>query len=219
LSTTTITTSGIWDIRALLQYLSAYRVRTMFPTGAAQSFSNVELRLNSASGYYTSSATTQADGSAWTEGEWNLLSFPFATPTTVGTVDPSAITSISLIFNHSATFTTAVDMRIDSLYNIIPDYLNCLYYSAFKGTDSLGTTPKIILTQARDLLSFGSFAPDLIDVIALRASLRLFPQLRGDTNFWQMYKADCDDVLKVLGRTYPRQRASGGGGSTHLYRN
>jgi len=218
LSATTISFTGVYDIRELLNINSAYRIYIDFPTGTTGYFTNVELRLQSSVGnYYSITATTQDDLSAWASNAWSRLGFSLSSKTIVGTPDPSAITSFIVVFNHSGTFAPVTGIRVDYLYQVNPDYMNATYYSAYKGTDSTGATPKIILTEDTDLLSFGTYAQDLRLPISLRATLSLFPQLRGDINFWQIYKQDHDEVLKLYSRTYPRKRSSQSG-STEILR-
>lgn len=215
----TVTQTGNWDIRDLMSNYSAYRLYVDFPVGTTGYFSNVELRFTSSTGnYYSILATLQADGTAWIDTGWSFLSFPLSSATTVGSPDASAIKTIDIIFNHSGTFVPVSNMRIDYFYNINPDLLTCVHYTMYKGTDATGTTNKIILDQDTDICAFGDIAPDLIDPIATRAALKLWPQLRGDISFWQIYKSDYDEVMKALGRVFPRTRSTGNAGSTEILR-
>ena len=219
LSASQVTYSGLWNIQDLLKYNSGYRLYVRFPTGSTTQFSNIELRLQSSTGnYYSILATTQNDGSTWTENAWDLIGWNLSSATTVGTPDGTMINQIQIIFNHSGSYTSVTNLRIDYLYEINPDYLVCSYYSNYKGTDTTGTTPKVILDEPSDICYFGNFAPDLVEIVALRATLKLFPQLRGDQNFYAMYKAEMDDALKTWGRIYPHQRATGIFGQTEILR-
>lgn len=210
--------NGLWDIQSALNMAFAYRLYVMFPTGTTSYFSDVELRLETDSGnYYKISTTTQENGDAWVADEWSFLSFDSEDITTVGTPNSQQIQTIRIILNHSMAFQAVSNMRIDYLYQIFPDYMNALYYSAYKGSDSTGVTEKINLTELSDIAYFGDYAQDLIAPISLQAATRLFPQIRGNAEYWQMYKADFADVLKQFGKVYPRIRAVNAG-QTQLIR-
>ena len=207
LSTSTITIAGNWDISQLLNIVSAYRMYIDLPTGAAAQFTNIKLTLQSSAGNnYTITTTTQDDGTAWTENVWDRISWSLADAVTTGSPVSTQINSIIITFTHSGSFTAVTNMRVDYLYQVNPDYMDVIYYSAYKGTDTTGVTPKIILDEDSDIISFGSYASDLIFPIALKAATILNPQLRADENFAQMYKIEFSDVVALLSRTYPRVR-------------
>lgn len=209
-STSTITIPSVnYDIRQLLNTNGAYRFYTFFPAGTAGYFTSINIRLISSVGnYYQIAATLDYQGNAWASNGWSLITEPLANAATTGTPNAAAITSIEIDYIHSGTFQNLTGMRIDYLYTVQPDLLDLVFYSAYKGTDSTGTTQKIILDDGADKLSFGSFAPDLIDLIALKAAVKLWPQLRADINFMQNYKQDFNEALLVYGKTYPRVRNS-----------
>lgn len=207
------------NLQNALNQATAYRVYIDFPTGTSGYFSNVELRLgSSATDYYSMTTTLQVDGTAWNENSWSQLGFSLANAVTQGSPTSTNITNAYLVFNHSGTFAAATNYRIDNLYQITPDYMDCVYYTGIKGTDTTGVTSKVILTTGTDIVAFGAYAIDLIDTVALLATVRLFPQVRGDTAFWQMYSAGVKDTLALLGRTYPHDRATGRYGQSQLNR-
>ena len=219
LSATTISFSGLWDIRNAIQLGAVYRMFVNFPVGTSGYFSNIELRLQSSTGnYFTMNTSVQANGTAWTENNFNKISWALANYALVGAPDASMINNITVVLNHSGSYAPVTGIRFDNLYQIIPDYMDCIYYSAYKGTDSTGATPKILLNQDSDIVSFGNYAPDLINPIALKAALILWPQLRSSTEFWQIYKSDYTDHMKLLSRSYPRNRATGSAGQTYIRR-
>lgn len=218
LSATTVSFTGQWNIQKQINDNGAYRMYVNFPTGTTGYFSNVELRLQSSTGnYYSITTTTQADGNAWTASTWNLLSWLLSNSTTVGSPDPTSIKTMVIVFNHSGSFTTTTGIIINYLYQITPDLIDCIYYSAIKGTDTTGTTDKIILDEDSDICSFGSYAPDLIYPIALQGAKIVAPQLLASPEFRAMYKEDFEESIRLMGRTYPRKRASSFG-STDLRR-
>ena len=217
-TSSSVSFTGLWSIRDAINTYSANRMYVNFPTGKATGITSVELRFVTSSGnYYSVSETNQVDGTAWTENAWSWLNFAMNGMTEVGTPDSTNITQIQVIFNHADTF-VCENLRIDYLYQVTPDYLTLSYYSFYKGTDTTGATKKINLSEDSDICSFGSIAPALLDAIALKAAMKLWPQLRGTTDFWQIYKADFDDVIKLYGRTFPRHRTTGMGGQTEILR-
>jgi hypothetical protein len=218
LTKSTVTMTGNWNIQNLFNQNGIFRMFVDFPVGTSRFFSNVEIQFTSSVGnYYSITTTNQTDGSAWTENVWDWLSFPLANATTVGSPNSTLITSINIIFNHSGTFAPVSNLRIDYLYEVNPDYLNLSFYNFFKGTNSDGDDI-VYLTDDTDMVSFGDIAPSLLDAVAIRAAMKLFPQLRGDASFWNMYKADFSDVVKALGKTFPRTRATGGAGKSEILR-
>lgn len=209
LSSSYVSFAGLWDISKLINLNSAYRLYVNFPSGTTGYFSNVEIRLQSSTGnYYSMTTTLQSDGTAWNSGTWSLLAWNLSSATKTGTPDPKSIKNIYIYFNHSGSFTTTTDLRINYFYQITPDYLDVIYYSAIKGTDTTGVTSKVILTEDSDILAFGSYAPDLIYPIALQGAKILSPQILADPNFRAIYKDDYEETMKLFGRTYPRQRSS-----------
>lgn len=218
-TSSSISMNGNWNIQNAITNVAAYRVYIYFPTTLSTTdITSVQLRLTSTTGnYYTITSTDQVDGSAWASGAWSWLNFPLDSLTTTGSPDSQSITSIEIIFNHADTITVS-NMRIDYLYLVTPDYLTCSYYSFYKGTDSAGTTKKVLLTEDTDICSFGAVAPALIDPIALRAAMKLWPQMRSDTNFWNMYKSDFEETIKLYSRTFPRHRSTGSAGQTEILR-
>jgi len=217
-TSSTVSFTGLWSIRDAINTYSVNRMYMNFPTGKAADITSVELRFITSSGnYFSVSETNQVDGTAWVENAWSWLNFALNGMTETGSPDSTSITEIQVILNHADTF-ACENLRIDYLYQVTPDYLTLSYYSFYKGTDSTGATKKINLTADSDICSFGDIAPALIDPIALKAAMKLWPQLRSEPTFWQIYKADFDDVLKVYGRTWPRHRTTGIGGITEIIR-
>lgn len=218
-STSVITFPAVnMDIRRQLNYVGAFRLYVFFPTGVDTTyFTNLGLRLqSSANNYYDITTTADYLGTAWASNGWSLLSFPLSSATTTGSPDASAITTIQLRMPHGASFVAISNMRIDQLYLIQPDYLDLSYYSAYKGTSSDGTTSKIILDTVSDIVSFGSFAPDLILPVSLKAALILWPQLRADKDFMGTFKQDFEETMKLYGKQYPRKRNPNAAGTQLL---
>ena len=111
--------------------------------------------------YYAMTATTQADGTAFTNG-WNLLRFDFSGATENGTVTDSAVNSIR-IYMTKTSGKSDDGYRIDSLSFHSGEMYTILYYSKYPWQTSGGsfiensttTTDKINLdTDEFDLLVF-----------------------------------------------------------------
>lgn len=200
------------DISSLMNLNAAYRLYVFFPPSSAAKFTNLEIRFQTSAGnYYSATTTTQSDGTAWVNNDWNLLSWDLADLITTGSPDAQNIQEIYIYMNHSGSFSAVTNMRFDYLYQVVPDYMNALYYSSVKGTNAAGDEDKVILDDDGDILSFGSYAPDLILPIAIKAALYLAPQLIMDANFQVLYKDEFENVMKLMGRTYPRARTVNSG--------
>lgn len=213
-STSTITMTGFtYDIRAYLNGNAAYRLYVYFPTGVTTSvLTNIGLNLISSTGNsYNITTTTDYLSAAWASNGWSLLSFPLANATQTGSPVASNITSISITLPHAGSFVPFTTMRIDDFYVVVPDYLDLAYYSTYKGTNSTGSTLKVLLDTASDIASFGSFAPDLIWPISIKAAEILMPQLRADLNFRQLLSGDFEKSMLLYGKQYPRKRNTNAG--------
>jgi len=84
--------------------------------------------------------------------------------------------------------------------------MDLVYYSSIKGTDSTGATSKTQLTEVTDKLAIGEMFEDFIDPIARRAALAIVPQLRGDSQWYGVYNQEWTEMMKTLGRSFPRKR-------------
>ena len=154
------------------------------------------------SNYYTINVTENADGSAWTVNDWNLLGFMTDDKVTIGSPDETNITFVQVIYALDAGFGTVTSFRLDWLYTSFPDELDLLHYTTIKGTDSTGAN----ITKVTDTTDNINLDDDFIEPLALKATLYVFPQLRGDVNFMQLYQSDYTDMLKLFGRSRPRIR-------------
>lgn len=161
------------------------------------------------SNYYTILATTQDNGDAFAEDEWTKIGFVLDDAVAVGTPDSSNITEIKIDYDPGTGFTSAADFRVDLMFSIFPDEMDLLYYSRYKGTDITGVTSKVNLTLATDIVAFGEFFPDYLDLVARRAAMNCYPNLKGDKEFYQVYQSDLNDWIKTICRSHPRKRVIG----------
>jgi len=168
---------------------------------------NIILRLYvDSSNYYSITETDQDDASAFVASQWIKIGFPLDNVVATGTPTiSSTFTKIELRFTVTSG-ATASDYRIDHIFTSVPDYMDLVYYTRYKGTDATGVTNKINLTTASDIVRIGNYFDDYQDIIARRAALSLSPQLRGDKDFYAVYASDFAEMMKTLGRRFPRKR-------------
>ncbi len=95
----------------------------------ASVFTNVILRWgSSSSAYYTYTATTTQANTVFQTG-WNLLAFPWASATTVGSPDSSAIDYLRVTWTYNGTAQTGV--HLDTVSASMGTLLNIEYYSKY----------------------------------------------------------------------------------------
>lgn len=184
--------------------------------GSLTGVTNVQLNLQSSAGnYYQGTMTANTDGTAWATGVWNKTGVYANNMTTVGSPVASAINTIVITFNITSSYPAATKIRINDLFATVPDYMDLIYYSAYKGYVT-GSSPKTDIlffnynnstTNVADTLYFGDYAPDLIGPIAKKAAIELFPQLRQSEFFYEEYKKEIEEVFRIYGKIYPRKRA------------
>lgn len=161
------------------------------------------------SNYYTITATELDNGDDFTANEWTKVGFNVNDAVAIGIPDINNITEIVIEYDLGAGFTSAVDFRLNYLFAVYPDEMDLLYYTNIKGTDTTGVTNKPILDMATDKVAFGEMFPDYIDLVAMQASIRLYPQLKGDKDFYAALTNDMKEWIKTMTRTYPRKRLQG----------
>lgn len=181
--------------------------------GNTVNFTNVQLVLQTSTGnYWTGTMTTNADGTAWTSNQWNKLGVFWNNLVMTGSPSATDIATIKIIFTEGGGFTTTSTMHVNFLFAVVPDYMDLIYYSGYKGhvtnasTDILVFNPGGSLTNNSDTLYFGDYAPDLIGPIAKRAAIEIMPQLRQDKDFMGEYKEEVKEWLNIFGKVYPRKR-------------
>lgn len=159
------------------------------------------------SNYCTILAETADDGSEFSEDEWIKVGVNVDDAVVTGTAfDPTNITRIRIEFDLPAGFGNETDFHLNVLFDTFPDEMKLIYSSAYKGTDETGVTQKFNLTEMSDLLSIGADYPDFIGLIAGRAGIELWPQLKGDKTAYALVLAKFNDDMKTWGRVFPRKR-------------
>lgn len=98
---------------------------------------SIALRWGSdSSNYYSSTATTTQDNTAFVVG-WNLLRFDWSGATTTGTPTVTAIDYLRVTFNYNGTATTSC--RVDNIVFRLPAIYNLKYYSNYLYRSTAGT--------------------------------------------------------------------------------
>lgn len=169
------------------------------------------------SNYYTITATETDSGEDFTADEWLKIAFAMDDAIATGTPTDTDINKIRIEWDLGAGFTTGVDFRIDTIFTTIPDELELTYYSAYKGTTAAGVALQT-LTSLDDILSISDHGEDLVDVIAQRAAITLWPQLRGDLEAYTLLARDFKENMKSFARRWPRKRVQNNSLRTRLVR-
>lgn len=171
---------------------------------------SVAIKLQSSVGnYYTITTTTADDGTTFTQDEWQKIGFHTEDAVATGTPVLTAITEVTLTFDLGVGFTTAADFKIDQLFTAFPEQMDLVMYTNIKGTAADGTTEKSKLDTATDILGFSGEYDDYDDLVAQRAAINLWMQLRGDKEAYILLKQDFSDSLKSFARRNPRKRIQG----------
>ncbi len=193
------------DVQTFFEKHGIFKVRTRLPT---TNITNIKLVLYvDDSNYWTITETDQDDGTAFTANEWIKIGFPLDNVVETGTPEiDETVTKMQIVYTTTSGFTGTV--RVDDMFVAIPDSMDLIYYTRYKGTSSGGTN-KIHLTTASDLLRIGDYFDDYIELISQGAALRCLPSLRGDKEFFGVFKADFEDMIRVLGKRFPRKRVQG----------
>lgn len=154
------------------------------------------------SNYYKVTVTSQADGSVFTAGAWNSLTFKWSSPTQVGTPNVKQITFYQLDFDYTASMPSSNAWRYDFLRAVFPDELILNYYSKNKGTNS-GLSNITSYSAVTDIPSFSGKSEELKHSVAFMAASILDPSSRQDPTIWvnlnQIYVGE-------MKKRYPRKR-------------
>lgn len=127
------------------------------PTGAT--LTSVNVRWGSGSGdYYTSTVTQNQQGVAFVNG-WNLCQFDWATATTVGSPDDTAISYLRVTLN----VTGAMDAcRVNGFNNILGTILAYEYYSKFLFRDAITGAFQETVTDDSNLINLDTESYNLL---------------------------------------------------------
>lgn len=214
----------------LLNYSQNNGLFQLYVYMGSTNFTSVQIKIIYDTGdYWLGTCTMQLSGIPFQANQFNLLGQYFNNFVMTGSPNIQAITGFDFIFNEGAGFQKTTTMHVDSFFVTVPDYMDLVYNSAYKGytAASINSTPKVDIINFNypysgtpnngDYLYFGDIAQDLLDPICRRAAFNLYPQLRQDKDFMASYKADVDELVKIFGKIYPRIRKTNFG-RTHLQR-
>jgi hypothetical protein len=99
---------------------------------------NFIIRVGSdSSNYYSMTATTKNDGTAFEDG-WNLIRFNFSGKSTTGTPDDDACKYVSLYMTKAGAKVNETDYRFDQIIMSKGIPFNVLYYSSYPWQTSAG---------------------------------------------------------------------------------
>lgn len=174
--------------------------------------------FTTATDYYTVTATEADDGTDFALDEFIKIGWNVDNAVASGTPDPNVITKIRIDYDLPADFGAATSFRANYLFDTFPDAMNLGFYSSYKGTDSSGTTNKIILDKIDDIVAIGNYFPDYIGLIAERAAIQMWNQVKGDKDAYGLLVTKFNVDMKVWGRVYPRKRTMLNALSTKLRR-
>lgn len=194
------------DLKTLFEQHGYVKVWTKFPSAAVDA---VRLRLYTGSGnYWTITATTYDDGTAFAANIWSKIGW--ALDNVVKTGSPlitQPVIKVEMEVDLGAGFVAPGTFRFDQLYTTVPDYIDFIYRSNIKGTNVAGAS-LLNLTTGTDKLGIGELFPDIADLIAQKAAIKLWPQLRADKDFMASYQSDLKELMKDVGMRFPRKRTN-----------
>lgn len=192
------------DLTQYHQNNGAFKLQTYLPSA---NLTSIDLNFfTTPTDYYKFSVSVTQDGTPFEALEWNQLAYFFDDVVIVGSPSDININAIRIDFNEGIGFTNTPGFLVNNLYGVIPDRMEMIYASWNKGTDSSGATVKYNLDSGDDIPYFGSYAPDLVDAIAMRAAVSLIPQLRKNIEFYTTYQTEVKEMLSTYGKIYPRKR-------------
>jgi len=120
------------------------------PDGAtASNLTSIALRLGSSDSAYDEVSDTDGFLGAWVAGEWLLVAFDFASSTSTGTPDWSAIDYIQVRLAHTGTFT---NFRVGGLWISQPSPSQIVFQSAAIFIPSGSTTALTTITANTDTI-------------------------------------------------------------------
>lgn len=201
----TLTRTGLsLSVKELFENSGAIKMYAYLPTA---NFDGVSIQLVKSSGnYYTITETTWEDGTAFSTLDWKKIAWNMDDAVSTGTIaHTDTITEIKIIFDQGSGFTSAVDVRIDSLYSVIPDKLDLIYWTNYRVRTDAGVLTRDLVNPTDEVVMC-DLIPDLDEGIALRASVMLMPSLRADKDFMQSYRGFMQENLYDYGRRYPRKK-------------
>lgn len=160
------------------------------------------------SNYWTITEDDYDDGTAFAANAWKKVGFPLDDAVETGTPEiDETITKIQIQFTLQADFGSAVDFRVDHMFTTIPDKLDLVYKTNYKGSNASGSR-LTKFSAVTDTIAICDYFEGWDDLIARRASLVLFPSLRADKEWYLLYQQDLKDMIRDWGLRFPKKRTN-----------
>lgn len=164
----------------LTAHLNQSNLFTFVYLPAATNFTNVKLRWgSSATAYWESTATVTQQNTVFQNG-WNLLSFPWASATQVGSPDVSNITYLRVTYTYNGTQQTSV--RLNQIVSRLGSILELEYYSKYMFRDATTGAFQETVTDDSNLINLDTDSYNLL--FYLCASLAVQQQQGLDAAFF-----------------------------------
>lgn len=168
-------TAAVTDL-SLLRYNDYSFMFVYIPVGTSARFTSFTLRRgSSATAYKEQTATTKADGTAFTDG-WNFLAFSWATATTTGSPDDTKNTYRRLGINYSIGLAIS-GLLVDNWTNSLGTLYELDYYSECLFRTTTGTW-LYVPTVDTDLLNVN---PASYEIIKTEMMIDITQQIRTGT--------------------------------------
>lgn len=138
----------------LSDYLNAGSIRFWIYIPSVTNFTSVQLDWGNdlTANYWSNTATTQADGSAFIAG-WNFVSIEWSGATETGTVTNTAIDSLSVQVNYTASYTDQTSFRVEKIAMFLPIPMQFSYYTYYLSQNASGTYQEELTATATDVLA------------------------------------------------------------------
>jgi hypothetical protein len=154
---------------------------------------------NDTSNYYSMTATTAADGTAFQVG-WNLLRFDFSGKTTTGTVTATAGDHVGLYMTKTSG-KTGNGYKFDFLTLHTGQYFDVVYYSKYAWESSTGTY-KENSTTSTDLIHADT---DELELYVLKGKEIAAVEITRNLNLGKYYGDKYAEARSAYRRRYPSE--------------
>lgn len=168
---------------------------------SATNLTNWILRLGSdSSNYYSMTATTQADGTAFVAG-WNLIKWDFSGKTTTGTPDDDACDYVACYMTKAGAKVSETGYRFDRLELHSGWYNSILYYSKY----GWQTNAAVWIENSTADTDYINCDTEELDIFVEACKFELFRDLK-DYDQMNLAKAEYERLKKNYKLKYPSER-------------
>ncbi len=157
------------------------------PSGTAITSVNLRWGSDATANYYTYTATSTQQGTAFANG-WNLLQFPWQTATTVGSPNAASIDSLRVTFAYNSALQTGV--MIDNLTSNLGYIFQLQYYSKYLFRDPITNAFQETVTSSADNSKIINFDTESYNLLFNKTAFYVCQALQGadaeyDADYWQ----------------------------------